>query len=143
MKRSTFLIGILSIIAGAFALAGCSSEELAQFSHDHPSMAPTTRRTETVFEAADGVAAKTQIIIDSARPALAAGQAAGIPYTDVAMAGLTILSGALGLYAKRRHTALKQTVVGLAKVPLTEPQKQALASAQDASTKAMVESIKG
>lgn len=142
MKRSTFLIGILSIIA-LLPFIGCSSEELAQLSHDHPSLAPTTRRSETVFEAADGVAGKTQIIIDSARPALAAGQAAGIPYSNEIMTGLSVLSGALAIYGRRRHVAFKQTVMGLAKEPLTEPQKVALAASQDASTKALVNKIKG
>lgn len=134
---------ILATLALALFFVGCTADQLSTFATDHPKLAPATQKVEIALEHVDSSVAKVQTGIELAKPYIATGQALGVPYSDVAMGALGLLSGLLAEYGRRRHKALTQTVNGLAQVDLTTEQKAALASAQDVSTKALITKIKG
>lgn len=149
---------MLSIVIGLGAMvmmqaAGCSPDEEAAFSQAHPStrVAAATQVTENAQDKFDPIAQKGQVIAGDVQGVAEQGASIGIPGAGVIAGVASIIGGIFGIYNERRRgtvpltTALTQVVQSVeAAIPSkTDAQKQAMASVQDAATKAIVTQIKG
>ncbi len=145
-----FLVSFAIIfLVCAFHLA-CTPDEERQASDLSPHLAPTTRAVERAQQTIDPMAQQGQQIAATVKTVSDDAAAIGVPgASDVALIATTI-GAVLGIYNERRtgtlplKSAVTQIVQSIdAAFPVkTDPQKAALASAQDKATKQLVSQIK-
>jgi hypothetical protein len=128
----------------------CTPEEERQFADVSPALAPTTRAVERVQQTVDPIAQQGQQIAATVKAVSADAAGIGVPGASVVALIATAIGAVLGVYNERRtgtlplKSAVTQIVQSFdAAFPVkTDPQKAALASAQDKATKQLVSQIK-
>lgn len=148
-RLRTAIAFLFLLIAGyvcASLIAGCSAEQLAAFSHDHPKAGATTQAVENAQQHVDKAAEVVIRVAPAIEQAADTAKGFGLPFTDWIKYGATAAAGLGAWWIGRRKPVaqLAQVIKGVedAFPNKTEEQKLKLAGAMDQSTQSLVGSIK-